>query len=268
MKIFKNKWQNIRKNKHVEIHINSISYKAYKNSTIDKFTEKENMQLSRLASLVDPNIEIIYISPYHIEDEILNYYISIFRTLGIEGVRERLHIIVPDAIKKYNLPLTFSLSQLLYLSDNTINQIKKLIENKNSYIIPGIPSKVDSLLSMKINCPMMFDNYQDSNAIFCKSGCKRIFELSGLAIPISAWDIKAEEDFITSLLNLIRNYININIWIFKIDNEFNGRGIAYLNLEKIPKFIELRNYFKAYPDRCAFPSLQQKHCKKQNLSVR
>ena len=191
-------------------------------------------------ALVDPNVEIIYITPFPLEDEILNYYISILKTLGVERIKERIQIIIPDMAKKNKLPLTYSLSHLLYLSDGTIDRIKKSIENKISYIVPGIPSKVDILLSMKLNTPILMDNYEQTEALFSKSGSKRVFELCGLALPLSAWDLKTEEDFINSLLNLIRNYININIWIFKIDNEYAGRGIAYINLEKIPKFNELR----------------------------
>jgi len=240
MNNFKTNWKTIKSSKRVEIHINSISYQAYKNSTIEKFTEKENIQFSRIMALADPNVEIIYISPYNIEDEILNYYFSILKTLGVERIKERLQILVPELAKNDKLPLTYSLSQLLYMSNNSITKIKKLIENRTCYIIPGTPNKIDIQLSMKINCPIMMDNYEESSAIFCKSGCKRVFELCGLALPLSAWDIKTEEDFLSSLLNLIRSYININIWIFKIDSEYNSRGIAYINLEKIPKFVELR----------------------------
>ena len=240
MNSFKTNWKNIKSNKRIEIHINSISYKAYKNSTIEKYTEKENIQFSRIMSLADPNLEIIYIAPFKIEDEILTYYVSILKALGVERIRERLTIIVPEMALRDNLPLTYSLSQLLFLSDNSLNRIRQLIENKNCYIIPGTPSKIDIQLSMKLNCPIMMDNYEQTNALFCKSGSKRIFELSGLALPLSAWDIKSEDEFINSFLNLIRNYININVWVFKIDNEHASRGIAYINLEKIPKFNELR----------------------------
>ena len=75
---------------------------------------------------------------------------------------------------------------------------------------------------MYLNCPILVDDYEYMSIIFNKSGSKRIFELTGMALPISAWDIKSQDEFYKSLSKLIRNYTTINIWVFKIDNEFNG----------------------------------------------
>jgi hypothetical protein len=95
MEDFKNNWKDIKNSKRIEIHINSISNSAYRNSTVDKFPEKENIQLSRLISLSDPHLEIIYICPFKLEQDILAYYFSILNTLGIENIKERFHLIVP-----------------------------------------------------------------------------------------------------------------------------------------------------------------------------
>jgi len=66
-----------------------------KNATIEKFSEKQNNQLSRFISLADPNVQIIYISPYPLGKEILSYYYSILTAIGIENPLERIHILVP-----------------------------------------------------------------------------------------------------------------------------------------------------------------------------
>lgn len=95
MEDFKTRWKDIKSSKRVEIHLNSISNNAYRNSTVEKFAEKENIQLSRLINLVDPNLEIIYICPFKLEQDIIAYYLSILNTLGIENIKERFHLIVP-----------------------------------------------------------------------------------------------------------------------------------------------------------------------------
>lgn len=102
MEEFKNNWKDIKNSKRIEIHINSISNSAYRNSTVDKFTEKENIQLSRLISLADPNLEIIYVCPFKLEQDIIAYYFSILNTLGIENIKERFHLIVPVIIIIYH----------------------------------------------------------------------------------------------------------------------------------------------------------------------
>jgi hypothetical protein len=72
-----------------------MTFDAMKNSTIEKFSEKENNQISRFISLVDPNVSIIYITPIPLGKELLSYYYSILSAVGIENPKGRIHIIVP-----------------------------------------------------------------------------------------------------------------------------------------------------------------------------
>lgn len=43
-----------------------------------------------------------------------------------------------------------------------------------------------------------------------------------------------------SLARLIAHNLFVNNWVFKIDDEFNGRGHASFNVETIKTIIELR----------------------------
>lgn len=42
------------------------------------------------------------------------------------------------------------------------------------------------------------------------------------------------------MTKLIAHNLYINTWIFKIDDEFNGRGHASLNVESVKTIMELR----------------------------
>jgi hypothetical protein len=42
------------------------------------------------------------------------------------------------------------------------------------------------------------------------------------------------------LAKLISSNLYVNTWLFKIDDEFNGRGHAYLNIDTIKPLQELR----------------------------
>lgn len=101
MNQFKNNWNEIKKGPRIEIHLNSLSFSFLRNCTIEKFSAKENNQLNRLINLIDPNVEIIYIAPFKLENEVLSYYFSILSTLGVENAKERFHLIVPVTIKLY-----------------------------------------------------------------------------------------------------------------------------------------------------------------------
>lgn len=43
-----------------------------------------------------------------------------------------------------------------------------------------------------------------------------------------------------SLAKLILGNLYVGTWVFKIDDEFNGRGTAYLNLDHIKSLQNLR----------------------------
>lgn len=129
---------------------------------------------------------------------------------------------------------------MLWFSSVSLTNIIKKIKGKNSYIVPGVVSKYDLTLSVFLECPILMDEFELTKTLFSKSGSKRVFELTNMAFPISAWDIRNEEEFYSSLIDLIKKYITVNIWIFKMDTEVNGRGIAYVQLDKIKVFVDLR----------------------------
>lgn len=129
---------------------------------------------------------------------------------------------------------------MLLFSSRSLEKIRRKIFNKNAFIVPGIISNDDYFLANVLKCPILADEFELTNTIFTKSGSKRVFELTNIPFPISAWDIQTEAEFYETLSDLIRKYLHVNVWIFKIDNEINGRGIAYLQLDKIKSFIELK----------------------------
>ena len=58
--------------------------------------------------------------------------------------------------------------------------------------------------------------------------------------PIAAYDIYDRHEFNMSLSRLIAHNLFVNTWVFKVDDEFNGRGQASLNVETIKTIMELR----------------------------
>ena len=58
--------------------------------------------------------------------------------------------------------------------------------------------------------------------------------------PISSVDIYDEQEFFLSLAKLIMNNLYVHTWVFKIDDEFNGRGHACLNINHIKSLANLR----------------------------
>jgi len=73
----------------------------------------------------DPNVDVIYISPYPLTNEIYNYYLKILELVEVEEPEKRFMVIVPENYVKF--PRHFSLTQALLYSPKAFNQIKKII---------------------------------------------------------------------------------------------------------------------------------------------
>ena len=99
--------------------------------------------------------------------------------------------------------------------------------------MPGSAGKTEMELSILLGVPILMGDLFQTETIFTKSGAKLVFEANEIQVPVSAWDIKTEFEFYASLSHLIASFEQYNIWVIKLDNEKNGRGIAYVQLDKI-----------------------------------
>jgi hypothetical protein len=129
---------------------------------------------------------------------------------------------------------------LLLYSPKSLKKIKSLVKGKQAYIVPGIVSQDDIKLSIALGVPIMSGESQKSALYSSKSGCRRIFNLADVPIPIGTYDIYHENEFEISLTKLILSHIHIDTWIFKIDDENNGRGFAWLEVKSIKAIKSLR----------------------------
>lgn len=64
--------------------------------------------------------------------------------------------------------------------------------------------------------------------------------MADVPTAISSVDIYDEQEFMLSLAKLIVNNLYVHTWLFKIDDEFNGRGHAYLNIDLVKPLANLR----------------------------
>jgi flagellar assembly factor FliW len=111
---FKQSWSVIKEQRRIEIHINSYSVSDLRRMSLEKYKQRENSQLSRIFRLKDPNVDVIYVSPYLMTSEVTKYYMKILELVEIENAASRLHIIVPENYVKFSEHL--SLTQALLYS--------------------------------------------------------------------------------------------------------------------------------------------------------
>lgn len=74
LKKFQKEWPDIKGIERVEIHLNSFSYTEDQRLTMENILQRANSQISRIFSCKDSLLDIIYITPIEIDEEIINYY--------------------------------------------------------------------------------------------------------------------------------------------------------------------------------------------------
>ena len=44
---------------------------------MEKFLQRENAQITRIFSMKDPNVDVIYVSPFQLTNDVIGYYMKI-----------------------------------------------------------------------------------------------------------------------------------------------------------------------------------------------
>lgn len=56
---------------------------------------QQNSQLARIFRLVDPNVEMIIVSPFEMQLDVLAYYVKMLEINDVQDADNRLHFITP-----------------------------------------------------------------------------------------------------------------------------------------------------------------------------
>ena len=95
-------------------------------------------------------------------------------------------------------------------------------------------------LSVQLGIPIMAGEPEKVSVFSTKSGAKRVFQQCDIPIPVSAYDIYDKTEFEAALARLIANNLDVNVWLFKIDDEFGARGHASIDVDQIRTIVELK----------------------------
>lgn len=123
-----------------------------------------------------------------------------------------------------------ALSTLLKYSPRSMERIKILIKGRDAYIVPGVMSHDDIYVSDLLEIPVLGSEPEIANLYTTKSGSKRIFQSSNVDMPFGEFDIYNKEQLYETLAEAITANLMVQRWLFKLDEESDGRGIAYCDI--------------------------------------
>lgn len=106
---------------------------------------------------------------------------------GLDGdhrTRRRYHVVVAENSQKF--PDSMSLSQLVLYSPGCLKQVRQIVQDRPSYIVPGISSTHEKQLCVHLGIPLL-GNDPSTHPQHCnRISARKLFTSVGAAVPVGA----------------------------------------------------------------------------------
>ncbi|CAE8652298.1 unnamed protein product, partial [Polarella glacialis] len=227
-------WFQAKHMRRVEVHVCSLTVAESRRNSMVSYQAMQTVQIARIFRLMDPKRDVIFVAPRFLHEDILDYYAKIMQFRGVKNPPGRFQVVVPENM---GIGHNLSLTQGLLCSPKALKRIRKLVSGRMAYMVPEAVTQAELKLSSVLRLPMLGAGARNMSLLSSKSNAKKLAQLA--EIPTGPWavDIYDEDEFWTSLAGLVVQHPKVNMWIFKIDDERDSRGSAYIDLSKMRQEI-------------------------------
>jgi len=252
-------WVDISSGPRVVVHVPSLGYSMKNRERTNGFIELQNLQIGRIFEILDKNIDVIYVSPVEMTEDLTSYYMKMLSLRGggssddvtstAKKFEGRITFIYPEHAKLFETH-KMSLATILHYSPIALNRIKKLITGRNAVYLPGYVNHNDLTVADFLGLAILGSEPEISRLYSSKSGARRIFSASSVEVPPGDFDIYTAQQLHESLSRLICDHPHVKKWLLKIDSTRGGRGIAYLDVERhLPCYEYMMQQVKKFEDK-------------------
>lgn len=154
---------------------------------------------------------------------------------AVPKYQDRLLFFSPSDAHKF--PQHFSASKLLYYSSKTLRQLRIITEDLPTLLHPGYPCNELIKICEILNCYLFSGNPQQTKPFTTQSQTIRFMKNLSLNMLPSTMEMYDYGEFLNTFSVMIIKNPEVGIWVLKIDDEFGGRGIAYVDFSRT-KFIQ------------------------------
>ena len=152
---FKQNYQSIVEKKHFEIHLINEQFPLK-----EEYKDILNIQLTKIFNIKNPNKNIIYLLPHHLDEETINYYYKIMELEEIPNYKERISFIEVDPHRNFRGKM--SLSHKLYFNSQVIRKVKRKIRDAPAYFVVSYPREINIKIAAYFKIPVMGGNLRQT----------------------------------------------------------------------------------------------------------
>uniref|UniRef100_A0A0G4HF65 IQCH-like ATP-grasp domain-containing protein n=1 Tax=Chromera velia CCMP2878 TaxID=1169474 RepID=A0A0G4HF65_9ALVE len=217
----------------VEVHICSHCPSEETRKRTPEWHLRQHTQAARMFRAAMARTDVVFVAPRELASELKEYFQKVMVYRGVPQPEGRLQFVVPELVDRCplgGLDLSTSLMTLLLCSPRALKRIRKLTQGRFSFVVPATPSPRDVEVCALTGLPLFGCDPAKAATFTGKSGIRKLVQAARLPSPVFIPFITDKEEFFVSLATLVLGHPAVSVWVFKIEDEREARGTAFLNV--------------------------------------